>query len=84
MTKQKKGMTYAEELLLEGEQRGQLKGELRGELRGELKAQITIIEKMLQVGVPRETIEQATGVDVQQLADLKQQLERLRMYCLLG
>jgi predicted transposase YdaD len=45
-------MTYAEELLREGEQRSRIKGELHGELRGELKTQIEIVDKMLQVGLP--------------------------------
>ncbi|MCE7988615.1 MAG: hypothetical protein DYG89_46255 [Caldilinea sp. CFX5] len=74
-------MTYAEELLREGELRGKIKGELqgelRGELRGELKTQIEIVEKMLQAGLQWATIEQFTGVDVHKFADLKQQLERL-------
>jgi predicted transposase/invertase (TIGR01784 family) len=77
-------MTYAEELLREGEQLGRIKGELHGELRGELKAQIEIIEKLLQSGVQWATIERATGVDVHKFADLKQQLDRLRAASLLG
>jgi predicted transposase/invertase (TIGR01784 family) len=81
-------MTYAEELLREGEQRGKLKGELhgelRGELRGELKGQIEIIEKLLQAGVHWATIEQATGVDAQKFAELKQELARLWASSLLG
>lgn len=77
-------MTYAEELLREGEQRGRIKGELHGELRGELKTQIEIVDKMLQVGLPWATIEQVTGVDAQKFVELKQLLDRLRAASLLG
>lgn len=84
----KKIMSYAEELLREGEQRGKLKGELqgelRGELRGELKGQIETIEKLLQAGIHWATIEQATGVDAQKFAELKQELARLWASSLLG
>lgn len=80
----KKIMTYAEELLREGELRGELRGEARGELRGELKTQIEIVEKMLQTGLPWATIEQVTGVDVHQFANLKQQLASLQAASLLG
>ena len=80
----KKLMTYAEELLREGEQRGRLKGELQGELRGELKGQIETIEKLLQTGVSWAIIEQATGVDASKFAELKQELARLWASSLLG
>lgn len=77
-------MTYAEELLREGEQRGRLKGELQGELRGELKGQIETIEKLLQAGVSWAIIEQATGVDAPKFGELKQELARLWASSLLG
>lgn len=70
--RRKKIMTYAEELLREGEQRGELKG------------QIETIEKILQAGVHWETIERATGVDAHKFADLKQELGRLWASSVLG
>ncbi len=56
-------MTYAQELLQEGERKGKIEG------------QIEIIENLLKAGVGWSVIESATGIDQKQLEALKQQLE---------
>ncbi len=56
-------MTYAQELLQEGERKGKIEG------------QIEIIENFLKAGVGWSVIESATGIDQKQLGALKQQLE---------
>lgn len=65
-------MSYAEELLREGE------------IKGEIKGQVEMIEKLLRAGVSWATIEQATGINGQKFADLKGELARLRAVNLLG
>lgn len=62
-------MSYAEELLREGE--------ITGEIKGEIKGQIETIEKLLRAGVTWETIEQATGIDPRRFAEMKKELVRL-------
>jgi predicted transposase/invertase (TIGR01784 family) len=59
-------MTYAQELLQEGERKGKIKG------------QIEIIENLLKAGMEWALIESATGIDQNQLQALKQQLEEMR------
>ena len=68
-------MTYAEELLNEGLEKGRREGELRGLREGELRGQVGTIEKLLQAGVQWSVIESATGVDREALRALKQRLE---------
>lgn len=65
-------MTYAEELMREGE------------IKGEIKGQVELIEKLLNAGVSWTTIEQATGIDAQKFVTLKHELSRLRGVNLLG
>ncbi len=60
-------MTYAEELIAEGIEKGRREGELRG--------QVGTIEKLVQAGVEWSVIESATGVDPDALRALKQRLE---------
>ena len=55
-------MTYAEELILEGEQRGRLEERVR------------TIEGLMRAGVEWPVIESATGVDREALSALKRQL----------
>ena len=60
-------MTYAEELIAEGIEKGRQEGELRG--------QVDTKEKLVQAGVQWSVIESATGVDREALRVLKQRLE---------
>lgn len=60
-------MTYAEELIAEGLEKGRQEGELRG--------RVDTIEKLVQAGVQWSLIESATGVDRDALRALKQRLE---------
>lgn len=60
-------MTYAEELIAEGLEKGRREGELRG--------RVDTIEKLVQAGVQWSVIASATGVDRDALRALKQQLE---------
>ena len=64
-------MTYAEELILEGEQRGRREGEQRGRIEG----QVRTIERLVQAGVQWPLIESATGIDREALSALKRRLE---------
>jgi predicted transposase/invertase (TIGR01784 family) len=66
-------MTYAQELLQEGERKGKQEGERKGKIKG----QIETIENFLKVGVGWAVIESATGIDEKQLAALKQQLAEM-------
>ena len=60
-------MTYAEELIAEGLEKGRQEGELRG--------QVDTIEKLVQAGVQWSVIESATGLDRDALRALRQRLE---------
>ena len=62
-------LTYAEELLQEGE--------IRGEIRGKKEGQIETIEKLLRVGVDWTVITAATGIDPVQFQALKEQLRKM-------
>ena len=76
-------MTYAEELILQGEQRGRREGEQRGrqaglregEQRGRIEGQVRTIERLVQAGVQWPLIESATGIDREALSALKRRLE---------
>ena len=71
-------MTYAEELIEEGErkgrQEGREEGRQEGEQRGVLKGKVGTIENLLQAGVQWSVIESATGIDQEALRALKQRL----------
>ena len=71
-------MTYAEELIQEGErkgrQEGREEGRQEGEQRGVLKGKVGTIENLLQAGVQWSVIESATGIDQEALRALKQRL----------
>ena len=67
-------MTYAEELILEGEQRGRQAGFREGEERGRLEERVRTIEALMRAGVQWPVIESATGIDREALNDLKRQL----------
>jgi hypothetical protein len=58
-------MTYAQELVAEGEE------------RGEIRTQVRIIEGFLRVGATWAMIEGATGVNEAQFQVLKQQVEAM-------
>ena len=58
-------MTYAQELVAEGEE------------RGEIRTQVSIIEGLLRVGATWAMIEGATGVNEAQFQVLKQQVEAM-------
>lgn len=62
-------MSYAEEVLQEGE--------MKGKIEGEIKGKIETIDRLVKVGAPWETIEQATGIDPFKFAELQKELERL-------
>jgi len=62
-------MTYAQELLQEGERKGREEGEIRAEVR--------IIENLLREGMTWAAIERITGVNEAQFQTLKQRLEAL-------
>ena len=66
-------LTYAEELLQEGE----IKGKQEGLLEGEIKGKIEMIESLLSVGVDWALITKATGIDPAQFQALKKQLAQL-------
>ena len=84
-------MTYAEELILEGERKGEQRGRqaglregeqhgrragLReGEQRGRIEGQVRTIERLVQAGVQWPLIESATGIDREALSALKRRLE---------
>jgi len=61
--------TYAQELLAEGEE--------RGEQKGALKTRVEVIEGLLREGVAWAVIERATGVGETQFQALKQQAEEM-------
>lgn len=63
-------MTYAQELLAEGEARGKAEGEVKGRIKG----QVEIVEGLLKVGVTWEVIEAATGLNDAGFQALKEQL----------
>ena len=67
-------MTYAEELILEGEQRGRQAGLREGE-RGRLEERVRTIEGLMRAGVQWPVIESATGIDREALSALKRRLE---------
>ena len=79
-------MTYAEELIKEGERKGRragqregrregrLEGRREGEQHGLLRGQVGTIENLLRAGVQWSVIETATGIDRDTLHDLKQRL----------
>ena len=65
-------MTYAEELMREGE------------IKGEIKGKVETIAKLIGAGVSWSTIEQATGIDAQKFVALKRELAQSRAINLLG
>ena len=67
-------MTYAEELIQEGEQRGRQAGLREGEQRGRLEERVRTIEGLMRAGVEWPVIESATGVDREALSALKRQI----------
>ena len=60
-------MTYAQELLAEGEERGKVKGRM--------EERVKMIEGLLQEGVEWSVIERVSGVNEAQFQALKQELE---------
>jgi predicted transposase/invertase (TIGR01784 family) len=66
-------LTYAEELLQEGE----IKGKQEGLLEGEIKSKIEMIDSLLNVGVDWALITKATGIDPIQFQSLREQLAQL-------
>ncbi len=70
-------LTYADELLQEGEIKGKQEGLLEGQIKGEIKGKIETIEELLNVGVDWTLITTATGMDPARFEALKQQLAQL-------
>ena len=70
-------LTYAEELLQEGEIKGKQKGLLEGKQEGLLEGKVETIEALLNVGVDWSVITDATGIDPAQFQTLKKQLAQL-------
>ena len=67
-------MTYAQELLAEGEAKGRAEGEAKGRAEGEQHAKVEIVEGFLRVGVAWDVIEAATGLTEAGFQALKAQL----------
>jgi predicted transposase YdaD len=63
-------MTYAQELVAEGEARGKVKGRI--------EERVKMIEGLLQEGVEGSVIERVSGVNEAQFQALKQELEAHR------
>ena len=63
-------MTYAEQLLAEGEAKGRAEGRAEGEQHGKVE----VVEGLLRVGVSWEVIEAATGLNEARFQALKEQL----------
>lgn len=63
-------VTYAQQLLREGE--------LKGKLEGKLEERVELINGFLRADVSWATITEATGVDQVQFVELKQQLAQLQ------
>jgi len=61
--------TYAQELLAEGEE--------RGEQKGTMKTQVEVIEGLVREGVAWSVIDRATGINETQFQALKQQVEAM-------
>ena len=67
-------MTYAQQLLAEGEAKGRAEGLIEGEQRGEQRGKVEVVEGLLRVGVTWEVIETATGLTEAGFQALKAQL----------
>ena len=67
-------MTYAQELLAEGEAKGRAEGQAEGRAEGEARKQVEMVEGFLRVGVTWEVIEAATGLTEADFEALKAQL----------
>ena len=63
-------MTYAGQLLAEGEAKGRVEGRAEGEQRGKVE----VVEGLLRVGVSWEVIEAATGLNASEFQALKERL----------
>ena len=63
-------MTYAQELLAEGEE----KGRVEGRTEGKVQTQVEVIEGLLREGMEWAAIERVTGVHETQFQALKQQV----------
>ena len=67
-------MTYAQELLAEGEAKGRAEGQAEGRAEGEARKQVEMVEGFLRVGVTWEVIKAATGLTEADFQALKAQL----------
>lgn len=67
-------MTYAQQLLAEGEAKGRAEGRVEGRAEGEARKQIEMVEGFLKVGVTWDVIEAATGLTEAGFEALKAQL----------
>ena len=54
----------------EGEAKGRAEGEAKGRAEGRIEGRIEIAKSLKQLGVPAETIMQATGMSEQELLEL--------------
>ena len=63
-------MTYAQELLAEGEAKDRAEGRIEGRAEG----QVEVVEGLLRVGVTWDVIEAATGLNEAGFRALKEQL----------
>lgn len=67
-------VTYAQELLAEGEEKGRAEGRLEGRVEGRAEGQVEVVEGLLRVGVTWDVIEAATGLNEARFRTLKEQL----------
>ena len=67
-------MSYAQQLLEEGEQRGRAEGREEGREEGEQRGKLKAVEGMLRAGVTWDVIEEATGLNESGFQALKEQL----------
>ena len=67
-------VTYAQELLAEGEAKGRIEGRVEGRVEGRAEGQVEVVEGLLRVGVTWDVIEAATGLNEARFRALKDQL----------
>ena len=67
-------VTYAQELLAEGEAKDRAEGRIEGRVEGRAEGQVEVVEGLLRVGVTWDVIEAATGLNEAGFRALKEQL----------
>ena len=70
--------TLAQEWLEEGKLEGKIEGKIEGKREGKLEGKVEMIENLLQMQMDWAFIEEATGVNEETYAELRQQLAQLQ------